>query len=74
MAADETFDAMIQRLLEAARAAQRRAHAPYSRFAVGAAVAQRAHHTAHDLGVALGRALEPEYSADAAHASALPRS
>jgi cytidine deaminase len=34
----ETHDAAVARLLEAARAAQRRAHAPYSRFAVGAAV------------------------------------
>ena len=38
MPADAMTDAMTARLLEAARAAQRRAHAPYSRFAVGAAV------------------------------------
>jgi len=31
-------ESQVARLLEAARDAQRRAHAPYSRFAVGAAV------------------------------------
>ena len=34
----EPTDTVTTRLLEAARAAQRRAHAPYSNFAVGAAV------------------------------------
>ena len=38
MSAEDPREAIVQRLLEAARAAQRRAHAPYSRFAVGAAV------------------------------------
>ena len=38
MNAEDPAEAVTQRLLEAARAAQRRAHAPYSRFAVGAAV------------------------------------
>ena len=32
-------EALMQRLVQAARAARERAHAPYSRFAVGAAVA-----------------------------------
>jgi cytidine deaminase len=38
MSENDPLEASTQRLLAAARAAQRRAHAPYSKFLVGAAV------------------------------------